>query len=89
MFFLTVFFQHQFLKRVIKRPKTSATVFSDPKMTESGSRDHQYTWKILDDGLGSIPRIEYYDAGGGDVTPMPLYIPEPGVLATVEKNKMK
>ena len=58
-------------------------------MTEGGSREHQYTWKILDDGPDSTPRIEYFDATGGDVTPMPLYIPEPGVVATVEKNKMK
>jgi hypothetical protein len=45
--------------------------------------------KIVDDGAGSTPRVEYFDSAGVDVTPMPLYIPEPSVVSAVEKNKMK
>jgi hypothetical protein len=64
-------------------------VFKVFKMTDKGTLDSHYSWKICDDGPGSSPRIEYFDDAGSDVTPMPLYIPEASVVAAVEKNKMK
>ena len=58
-------------------------------MTDTGTLDSHYSWKVCDDGIGTTPRIEYFDAAGSDVTPMPLYIPEASVIACAEKNKMK
>ncbi len=45
--------------------------------------------KVVDDGYSSTPRIEFFDKSGNDVTPLPLYVPEANVVATVEKHRMK
>ena len=58
-------------------------------MTETEVHDNMYTWKIIDDGYSLTPRIEYFDKGGNDVTPLPLYIPEASVVSAVEKNRLK
>jgi hypothetical protein len=59
-------------------------------MAETGkTADPFYSWKIFDDGLGSTPRIEYYDVSGFDVTPTPLYVPEQSLVSSGEKHKLK
>ena len=58
-------------------------------MSEVVPTDVYYTWKVVDDGFSSTPRIEYFDKSGVDVSPLPLYVPEPMAVSAVKDNRMK
>ena len=58
-------------------------------MSEIIPSEVYYTWKVVDDGFSSTPRIEYFDKAGVDVSPLPLYVPEQAVVSAVKDHRLK